>query len=161
MSKERYSLIWNQDLNILLLSTYSAFQHLTAKPEIFYGLLHIKNIHVSPVGTNGLTHILYKQWYQHFYRCLKAFSSLKYSWYLSQPMRALRVLQTHCRDLKKGVPSAALYADGSFNQIVKGEKLHLEDYHQIHCQYSQQQLLILSLAGFVQSTAITFSHSMR
>lgn len=129
MSKERYGLIWSQDLNILLVNAYSAFQHLTIKSDILYGLLHMKNIHASPVGTNGLKHILYKWWYQHFYRCLKSFFSLKYNWYLSQPMRALEVLQTHCRDLKKGVPSAALYANTSFNQIVKGERLHLKDHH--------------------------------
>lgn len=45
--------------------------------------------------------------------------------------------------------------------MVKGERLHLKDCYQIHCQYSQQQLLILSLSGFAQSDIIIFSHSMR
>lgn len=106
----------------------------------------MKNIHVIPVGTSGLTHILYKWGNQPFNICLKAFFSLKCSCYLSQPTySALDLLW----DLKKGVPSVVRYADKSFNQVLKEERLHLKDYHQVHCQ---QQLL--SLSHFAQSDII-------
>lgn len=59
------------------------------------------------------------------------------------------------------MPPAAQYADRRFNQIVGGERLHLKNYHEIHCQYARQQLLILSLPGFIQSDIIIFSQAMR